>query len=107
MSKSKGLNRWLVPGGVVMVLCAITAGYLYQAVWGGKGYLALLERSDEARRLEATLADVRTRREHLDIRIRGLREDTLDLDLLDERAREVLGYARPDELILIVQDPPR
>lgn len=33
-------------------------------------------------------------------RARRLSDDFLDLDLLDERARDVLGYARPDEIII-------
>ena len=33
-------------------------------------------------------------------RARRLSDDFLDLDLLDERARDVLGLARPDEIII-------
>ena len=33
-------------------------------------------------------------------RVRRLDESYLDLDLLDERARAVLGYVRQDELVI-------
>lgn len=89
-----------------MVLVAISAAYLHQAIWGGKGFLRLTERQQEVARLESELSEVRKQRELLDDRVLRLREGSLDLDLLDERAREILGYARPDEQILIVQDPP-
>ena len=36
----------------------------------------------------------------LENRTRRLSDDFLDLDLLDERARDVLGLARPDEIVL-------
>jgi len=47
----------------------------------------------ERDRLRAQLAEVENRTERL--------SDTfLDLDLLDEQAREALGYLRPDEVVL-------
>ncbi len=106
MSKKRSPYSWLVPAGVVLVLAVISAAYLHEAVWGGKGYLKLLERQQEIQRLEEELASVQAQRDRLQDRVRRLHEETLDLDLLDERVRAVLGYARPDEQILIVQDPP-
>ncbi len=51
-----------------------------------------------------TLRAAQTRREaelsKLEIRTRRLSDDYLDLDLLDERARDVLGLVRPDEIII-------
>ncbi len=44
-------------------------------------------------RLQADLADVENR-------TRRLSDQYLDLDLLDERARDVLGLARSDEIII-------
>jgi cell division protein FtsB len=36
----------------------------------------------------------------MEILTRRLSDEFLDLDLLDERARNVLGYKRPDEIML-------
>ena len=36
----------------------------------------------------------------MEILTRRLSDDFLDLDLLDEQARDVLGYVRADEVIL-------
>lgn len=107
MSKKRSPYSWLVPGGVVLVLVAISAAYLHQAGWGGKGYLRLLEQQQEIQLLESDLITVQAQRDRLEDRVQRLREETLDLDMLDERVRAVLGYARPDEQILIVQDPPK
>lgn len=43
--------------------------------------------------LQSNLAEVTNR-------TRRLSDDFLDLDLLDERARDILGLARPDEIII-------
>lgn len=57
--------------------------------------------------IEAEINLLRTERDSLDRtltevknRTRRLSDDFLDLDLLDERARDVLGLARPDEIII-------
>ena len=57
--------------------------------------------------VEAEIVDLRAERDRLvqDLavvtnRARRLSDDYLDLDLLDERARDLLGLARPDEIII-------
>ena len=82
---------------------ALAIGYfVHAAVWGEDGYVVLKERELEIALLEKSLAEVRTRREELEDRTERLSSHSIDLDLLDERARTELGYARADELILIV-----
>ena len=41
-------------------------------------------------------------REQLEAKVIKLRPGSIDPDLLEERARTVLGYARPDEHIVIL-----
>lgn len=57
--------------------------------------------------IEADVATLREERDRLDITLTELRnrthrlsDDYLDLDLLDERARDVLGLVRPDEIVI-------
>ena len=57
--------------------------------------------------IEAEIIDLRDQRDalktklaELENRTRRLSDAYLDLDLLDERARAVLGLARPDEIII-------
>ena len=82
---------------------ALAIGYfVHAAVWGGDGYIALKQREFEIALLEKSLSEIRTRREELEDRTERLSSHSIDLDLLDERARAELGYARADELILII-----
>lgn len=57
--------------------------------------------------IEADAAQLRTERDRLTAELAEVQNLThrlsdayLDLDLLDQRAREVLGYARADEIVL-------
>lgn len=57
--------------------------------------------------VQAETAELKTRRDRLQVELTQLRnkttrlsDDFLDLDLLDERARDVLGLGRPDDVII-------
>lgn len=57
--------------------------------------------------IEAEITTLQTQRDRrqielarLENRTRRLSDDYLDLDLLDERARDVLGMVRPDEVVI-------
>jgi len=56
--------------------------------------------NEDIRDLEVTLAGLQVERAELKNRTSRLSSDFLDLDLLDERARFVLGVARPDEILI-------
>ncbi len=45
--------------------------------------------------------DARLRREELQRRVARLREETLDMDVLDEEARRQLGYIAEDEVLVL------
>lgn len=85
--------------GPVLGFCVV--GYfVYHSIEGDRGLLAyarLTERLSEAR---AQLEEIQAERKALDQRVSLLRTDNLDPDMLDERAREILNYSRPDEIII-------
>ena len=85
------------------VLGACVVAYFgYHALHGERGFLAWLKLKQnltEAALTEAQLAGERTR---LDRRVRLLRPDNLDPDLLEERAHALLGYGRSDDLIILL-----
>lgn len=72
----------------------------WAGIEGDRGRQALERAVKDQARLEAELAALRAERRAAENRVRRLSDGYLDLDLLDERARAVLGYARPDELVI-------
>ncbi len=89
---------------VSVPLTAATGYYLHAAIWGTEGYFVLEQRRAEIEAREEQLRQVRDERIRREDRAGRLRTGSIDLDLLNERAREVLGYARPDELILLIPE---
>ena len=57
--------------------------------------------SEQIARLEQRYILNQGRIDLLEHRVALLREESLDLDLLDERARHVLGLARRDEILVL------
>jgi cell division protein FtsB len=88
-------------GLLVPLLLLLLGGYFaFAAVQGDNGVFRRVELEAERDMLRAELAlldgQVGTMRE----RTRRLSDDFLDLDLLDERARTVLGLVRADEVVV-------
>ena len=89
---------------VLPLLCVATIGYIgYHAVQGDRGLAAWRQLSQQIDRTSAELQDARATRMELEHRVSLLRSDGLDRDMLDERARVVLGLAHPDELIFLTR----
>lgn len=89
----------IVPAAWAGVL-GILALFLWSGLEGGKGLAALAAAEAEEARLAGMLAELSAERAAAENRVRRLSADYLDLDLLDERARDVLGLARPDEIVI-------
>src|SRR5215213_4707010 len=81
---------------------AIGGYFVYHAVQGDRGLIALSHLQNEIQQAEAVLAQVRGERTDLEQRASLLKRDHLDPDMLDERARAVLNYSHPDDVIILV-----
>ncbi|MBM3506280.1 MAG: septum formation initiator family protein [Alphaproteobacteria bacterium] len=73
----------------------------YHAVQGDRGIEEWFRLCGQLEALQKRQVLNRTRIAALEHRVNLLREEALDRDLLDERARAVLGLARPDEIIIL------
>lgn len=74
--------------------------FVFAAVQGEYGALRRVELEAEQEMLQGELAMLDEEAERMRDRTRRLSDAYLDLDLLDERARTVLGLARSDEIIV-------
>jgi len=84
------------------VLAALVVGYLsYHMVQGEYGVFAYLQLSAKVERAEALQAQLGGERQRLEARVALLRPDSLDRDMLEERARVMLNYARSDDVIIL------
>ncbi|MFD1342927.1 FtsB family cell division protein [Litorisediminicola beolgyonensis] len=76
------------------------ASFVFAAVQGDYGIFRRAEINAEAEALETELAEVRAEVARMENLTRRLSDDFLDLDLLDQQARDVLGMIRADEVVV-------
>ena len=94
--------RPYAPTGVIFLLILY---FGVQALTGERGLLSHGERAEMLERRQVELARLEDQRQDLEIRVRYMRTDNLSRDLLDERARVVLGFARPEDYLIVAPRP--
>ena len=72
----------------------------YQALTGERGLLTRPQRNAELAQRTLTLKQVQAQEAELETRVRLLSDRSLSRDLLDERAREILGFADPRDYVI-------
>lgn len=83
--------------GICVALCLYFA---FAAVQGPSGILRRVQLESEIAQATAERDALKAEVAQMTNMTRRLSDDFLDLDLLDERARTVLGLARRDEILL-------
>ena len=87
---------------IVPLLGSLALVYLiYSGVQGDRGLLAWILRGQDVVVAEQKLTVESVHRDALAHRVALLRPESLDLDLLDERARAVLNLVKPGEIVLL------
>lgn len=82
------------------VSLTLTAYFTFAAVQGDYGLFRRAEIVVEGRTLAEELATLETEVARMENLTRRLSDDFLDLDLLDQQARDVLGLVRTDEIVV-------
>lgn len=91
------------PMGVLLYFTGVLMLGLYftfAAVQGDFGVFKRAEIDAESRTLAAELAVLQTEVARLENLTRRLSDTYLDLDLLDDQARDMLGMVRADEIVI-------
>lgn len=89
-------------GGLIYLALAFTLGayFTFAAVQGDYGVFRRVEISAEAEKLRAERDKLQAELAQVQNLTHRLSDAYLDLDLLDQQAREVLGYMRADEIAI-------
>ncbi|UOA26877.1 septum formation initiator family protein [Pseudosulfitobacter sp. DSM 107133] len=82
------------------VAFALCVYFTFAAVQGDFGLFQRAQIDAEARVLSLQLKDVRADVARMENLTHRLSDDFLDLDLLDEQARKILGMVRSDEIVV-------
>ena len=81
--------------------------FAYHGVNGDRGLLAWRTLERQAASARAELGRTRGEREALERRVQLLYAESLDPDMLDESARRLLNYGRPEEIVILYEETAR
>ena len=85
------------------VFAALFIGYFaMNAFTGNLGLRAQADLDQTLASMQAELATIKAERMGWERRVALLRSDNIDPDMLDERARSLIGYADPRDLTLLL-----
>jgi cell division protein FtsB len=82
------------------VIAGLVVYFGVQALSGDRGLLHAHQRHVQLAQARAELARVHARRMVMENHARLLRNDSLSADLLEERARALLGFADPSDYVI-------
>jgi cell division protein FtsB len=89
---------------ILYALAALMIGYFgVNAFTGNRGLKARHALDQQTEELTAEIVRLKAERAQWQRRVALLRSDRIDPDMLDERARSLLDYADPKDLILAVK----
>ena len=94
--------RPFIPSALIAVLIAY---FGFHALTGERGLLTSGQREQTLAARTAELKQIRAERMDLEARARLLRDSSLSADLLEERARSLLGFADPDDYVIRMTKP--
>jgi len=86
----------------VSAASALLIAYFVFHAWSGRYGIEAMHRMEEDRtRLEFSLARLKQERRRLEGRVALLRDGTIEKDMLDEQARNMLNMVAPDEIVIL------
>ena len=89
---------------VIVCLMLLCAYFSYFAVRGDRGFIKYLYLQEKVAEAEKINNNYDQKRSELEQKVKLLSANSLDLDLLDERARAVLNVIGENEFIIIDDD---
>jgi len=99
------MRRRVKSAAIPTLLLCLTGIFAWQATQGAHGLIMRETRKAELAQAEANLSAAKAERDNWERKVAGLTPSHLDKDALDQRARELLNLADPNEVV--VQYGPR
>lgn len=87
---------------ILPIICAAFLGYFaHHTVNGARGLVAYQELQKQARELKTQIAEVQVEKNRLESRVSLMRPESLNRDMIDERARIILNLANENEITIL------
>ena len=92
---------------ITLTCFGFLAYFAYHLFVGDHGLEARARLQTEVKLLDSELKGLEAVRERLDRDVALMRADKLDPDMLDERARAILNFSHPNDIVIMNKSPQR
>ncbi|RYE52214.1 MAG: septum formation initiator family protein [Hyphomicrobiales bacterium] len=97
----RGLRSVLVTLALYLVSSAVVGYFLFHAQHGARGLETSVGLREKLGEMEAELASLNGERQDWEKRLGLMRDEAIDRDLLEERARAVLGRIHRNDVVVM------
>jgi cell division protein FtsB len=97
----RGPRRFLAPLAFYAAASCAVAYFLYHAHHGARGLETKQELKTQLAEMRQELAGLKAERQAWEARVALMKRDEVDRDLLDERARAVLGRVHRNDVVIM------
>lgn len=101
MNKVFSQNFFLKEHFIAVIGVLLCLYFSYHAISGQRSLLTLYTVQKSIEKNVAKRDIVTTKRQSIEHKVRAMRPGQVNKDLLEERVRIVLGYTRPDEVVIL------
>ena len=96
MTANKKLRHFVTPSLIILAIVYFS----FYTLFGNRGLYRMFELEDQITIAKTQHNEIVQKRSDLERSVSLLEPKNLDLDMLDQRTREVLGYAHPDDIVI-------
>jgi len=94
-------RSWIRDNLIVLIGACLCVYFSYHEVQGNRSFLRLISLDYSIAALTQEQAQITAEHDALEAKVQAMRPGALSRDLLEERARAILGYAGRDEMTLL------
>lgn len=94
ISRKYGLTKKQIINGI---LASVLLYFIFHAIYGERGILAYFNLNQKIEKAEEELENIKAERLEIEHKVKSLKPESLDPDMLDEQVRKNLGVAGKQE----------
>jgi cell division protein FtsB len=99
--KSRQFQRLSQKAIAPFLALSIIGYFIYHSIQGDRGILAWVQLQERLADATCQLNKIVAERKELEEIVQDLRPESINRDLLDQQVRLQLGYAHPDEIVIL------
>ncbi len=100
-SNTRNLHRLSQKALAPFIVLSVMGYFIYHSLQGDRGILAWMQLQERLLHIQNQLQELTHVRQELEDKVRDLRPESINRDLLDQQVRLQLGYMRPDEILIL------